>query len=534
MSILREAVRAFLDHYCVTLLLDGLDECEPRQDLLSWLTEIAKNGDPIRVLATSRDELDIGQALQDFTRIRIETHRANVNEDIQLYTKARLEFEPGLHRLRSPLRSEIALCISRKSTGMFRWAQCQLDSIATLRTVRAVHQALEDLPAGLDETYANVLRKVPKNEAILVRRILSWLAFAVLPLTISEVYEAVAIERGTECLDEDPRLGSTTDILILCGNLISLSDRGHLGLAHLSVKDYLLSQTIRNEGKVSEYALDANSAYADLAMDCLTYLQFSELATGPSTSAEAYAQRLEQLPFLKHAATAWPYYVRSCPAPLELIDLTYQFFGSDKRPAFMSWVQVLNADYPFKWNRYSTHATPLYYAASFGLTSTVRHIVSQGVDLNAPGSCFGGTALHAAAWRGYTDAAAVLLDHGAEPNRSDVDGVSPLHSAASCGNLEMIRLLLKYGASRDVKDQDGETPDQWAVNAGYWRSERLILGQGNDESERRAVLEVEPAERSKVWTYPKSYYPSWYDKRSGMASSVILKVEIVSQMADHF
>ncbi len=65
----------------------------------------------------------------------------------------------------------------------------------------------------------------------------------------------------------------------------------------------------------------------------------------------------------------------------------------------MSWVQDLNADYSFKYNLYPQHATSLYYAASFCLDHIVNALIENGAVLDAPGSRFGGTALHGAVLR---------------------------------------------------------------------------------------------------------------------------------------
>lgn len=194
----------------------------------------------------------------------------------------------------------------------------------------------------------------------------------------------------------------------------------------------------------------------------------------------------------------------------------------------MSWVQVLNADYPFKWNVYPAHATPLYYAASFGLTNIVLHLLDYGAELDIAGSRFGGTALHAAAWRGYVDTASVLLERSADPNQADWDGVTPLHSAASCGNLEMISLLLENGASRELRDRDGEVAYQWAVNAGFRHAQMLIGFVEGEESHGLHETVQAQVPRAAVWSHPKSFYPSWYDKRSGMTSSIVVEVQTVS------
>src|SRR5947207_3760531 len=102
----------------------------------------------------------------------------------------------------------------------FRWVDCQLDAIAKLRTIKAIRNVMNQLPRGLNETYENILIKVSADDTEIVRRILLWLAFAVLPMTLDEVHEAIAIEHDLDHLDEESRLSSPRDILSLCSSLL--------------------------------------------------------------------------------------------------------------------------------------------------------------------------------------------------------------------------------------------------------------------------------------------------------------------------
>lgn len=97
----------------------------------------------------------------------------------------------------------------------FRWAQCQLDSIARARTIREVRRALASLPQGLDETYNRILLQIPETDEDLFRKLLVWLAFSFLPLTLEELWEAIAIEPGSSSIDDESRLRSPHDLVAL-------------------------------------------------------------------------------------------------------------------------------------------------------------------------------------------------------------------------------------------------------------------------------------------------------------------------------
>ncbi len=73
----------------------------------------------------------------------------------------------------------------------------------------------------------------------------------------------------------------------------------------------------------------------------------------------------------------------------------------------------------------------------------------------------------------------LLLDHGADPNATDSDGLTALMLAVS--NLAKVRLLLERGAQVDAKSKLGRTPllmaSAYAGNAGVVRA---LLDAGAD------------------------------------------------------
>ncbi|XP_041379594.1 serine/threonine-protein phosphatase 6 regulatory ankyrin repeat subunit C-like, partial [Gigantopelta aegis] len=167
--------------------------------------------------------------------------------------------------------------------------------------------------------------------------------------------------------------------------------------------------------------------------------------------------------------------------------------------------------------------TPLHFASQRGHVDTIRYLISQGADTtikNKRGHTpmdkvkahdpnrdeiikffdekdetdetdrkNKNTPLHEAAWRGYTDIAQVLIEHGAslratntdkslleairfwrfrgvksaiekgaDLNILDSDGSSPLHLACRGGHLETTGYLISKGANTIIKDKSGRTP----------------------------------------------------------------------------
>lgn len=92
----------------------------------------------------------------------------------------------------------------------------------------------------------------------------------------------------------------------------------------------------------------------------------------------------------------------------------------------------------------STHYFSLYFS-------------HQGADVNHSDSD-GRTALHVAAFcvqksTGHSDIVACLLNHGANPNLPDSEGITPLLGASNSGNYLVCELCLESDADVNMADK---------------------------------------------------------------------------------
>ncbi|KAK7448602.1 hypothetical protein Landi51_06278 [Colletotrichum acutatum] len=529
----------------VYLFVDAVDEVSDCKAIAEHLVSLLDPTTAIKIFATSRNDVQIQRTFSSARRISMEEHLSETDEDIQRYVSSRLESDADLSWLSSRLRETIQKSLLSRSCGIFQWAACQLDSLSQCRTIRDIKKSLGKLPNGLDETYGRSLLRVPPSDVPLIQKTLTWLAFSPVPITLHELWEALAIEKGNDVIDDESRLRSPQDILVIGKSLITVSTDGHVMLSHLSVRDYLVSAEIVEVPETARFSLRSGSSHQELAQECLTYLLLSPFSDGPSRTQKEYLSRLKQFPLLKYATKHWFYHARNADYSEETQELAMRLFSESGRQNFMSWVQVFNADASFKWDVYPRHATSLYYASSLGLDEVVESLLQSATPemINAPGSRFGGTALHAAAIREHITVIKRLILAGAEPGKQDFNGVSPLPSAASQGSLDVVKVLLRNGAPINVKDgMDGTTPLEWARLSGHEDAANLLL-EGLEEcssslpsslgspSSTQGSRTTEVSHRTEepqvgIWQPGVGFFPDYYEKRSGLESSLVLSISI--------
>ncbi|CAF2975896.1 unnamed protein product, partial [Rotaria socialis] len=90
----------------------------------------------------------------------------------------------------------------------------------------------------------------------------------------------------------------------------------------------------------------------------------------------------------------------------------------------------------------------------------------------------GFTPLHIAAHYGNLEVAQLLISRGADVNYAASQNIAPLHVASKWGKENIVRLLLEKGAQIDVKTKDGLTPLHCAARSGHDQVVDLLLENG--------------------------------------------------------
>jgi ankyrin repeat protein len=109
--------------------------------------------------------------------------------------------------------------------------------------------------------------------------------------------------------------------------------------------------------------------------------------------------------------------------------------------------------------------------------TTVRSLLEQGADVNAPGTD-GTTALHWVVRVDDVETAQLLIRAGADPTQTNLYGATPIQLASLNGSVAMIGLLLDAGADVNSVDPTGETALMTAVRSGNPDAVKLLLDRG--------------------------------------------------------
>ncbi|XP_031630582.1 ankyrin repeat domain-containing protein 12 [Contarinia nasturtii] len=149
-----------------------------------------------------------------------------------------------------------------------------------------------------------------------------------------------------------------------------------------------------------------------------------------------------------------------------------------------------------------TSYSPLHQASIAGDDAAVEVLLVNGVDRFAKDNKHGNTALHEAAWRGYSRCVKLLctLQHTSHSsnkkfgkkaksvkhvedewksqnylNTPNVGGFSPLHLAAQNGHNQSCREILLAGANPDTKNNYGDTPLHTSCRYGHAGATRILI-----------------------------------------------------------
>ncbi|KAJ7238153.1 hypothetical protein C8J57DRAFT_1566206 [Mycena rebaudengoi] len=500
-SVLCSAVEECPKAYIV---IDALDEYLEQQQhiLLKYLAALRPN---INLMLTSRPHIAPDTFFPSLQALEIRATEADVRryiiEQIQASTRLskHVQSRPELHQ-------EIETKIMGNVDGMFLLAKLHTDSLTTKVTIKAVQEALKNLPKDLEHTYNEAMARIDsqcEDERNIAYLALIWVANAKRPLSTAELQEAIAIELDSKSLDSDGILDIALIVSVCAGLLIIDIATGLVRLIHYMTQDYL------NRIQGTKFP----QAQTQITARCLTYLLFETFQKLPDSRDDVEAL-LEKHSLLLYAF--WNGLIHaSGDAEKHLQQLIVEFCGQatkwkvvlhtvgskihyepEKQPwQYPNWPQVagnlwlaalFNLEYTAKY--ILAHARPitnkekgdcLVASSYYGYLDMVCLLIENGADVNAQSGEYG-NALQAATANGHESVVCLLIEKGADVNAQDVTYGNALQAASACGNKSLASLLIEKGADINVQCGYYGNPLQAASAGGYESLASLLIEKGAD------------------------------------------------------
>jgi ankyrin repeat protein len=372
----------------------------------------------------------------------------------------------------------------------FRWAACQLDMlIYHPSTLRALNDALKSLPKTLAETYQRMIDRIneaPPGQRKWARQILEWLIFARRPLTLSEVASLTMIDADSDKpYSPDNKLLVEEDVLSICAGFITLrlnadhkrkrgmrrigrlripdSQRAtyHVVLAHLSVKEFLTSQDVRD----ATFRINPELSQVSIARSCIVIIQNGSKG------------------LCNYAKGNWIMHVRDTLAVSndrlecavrDMFDPELDYL-EDRQ--IWAGIEELLHEGPDSWQLLTfwdscASSRALWYAAILGLCKISEWLLSEKeADVNADNSA----ALRLSARYGQEDTVDLLLRKGASVDGWNSQQDTALRCAAKHGHSNIARLLINSSAKVDSRSEAGKTALHKALGYGHKDVVRILI-----------------------------------------------------------
>ncbi|OHE94115.1 ankyrin repeat protein [Colletotrichum orchidophilum] len=530
------------------ILIDALDEIEHQAGdaLLETIAGFQKPSN-ISLFATSRLIPSITQRFENEPTLEIRATDA----DVARYLDGALGLLPAFVMKNAELQTQIKTKIVESVHGM------------SPKAVKAALQKLATGSSAYDTAYDEAFERIEgqlEDQAILAKDALSWIVCSRRPLSVVELQEALAVERGAAKLDPENR-PEMEDVVSACAGLLTIDEHSRVvRLVHYTTQEYFQRNKTRR-------LPEADSL---VTTTCITYLMFQAFGEGPCGNWKQFHRRLEDHLLYDYAARNWGYHVQESSLfggnvlafleSREKLDASFQVlitiensFGIPERPyvpplgysglhvaAYFgireAFKVVSNGTYSNKSNSLQGQAhynpdnrtldinaqdetgqTPLFIAVSRNFGDLIRDLIeSYSADICKDKD--GRTILSFAAQRGHFEIVKYLIESCKshfDINETDIKGQTPLILALNHGNEEIANFLLEVdGINPNLKDQNGRTALFFAAAYGHESTVKRLHETGIIDAN------VKDSNGRSAFSYAAGY-GAFHDRKNSLREDII-------------
>lgn len=360
----------------VSVIIDGLDECESPDELIKSLSE-AVQGYNAKIVIFSRPNV---HTLMKAPGVRtISVSRRSVEADLRLFFSRQVLTlqDDGLLSCTCSCE-ELVPYLLAGANGMFMWARLMITYLKSpalveescLASIRSINH-----PERLGDMYIRILHLITykiREEQDLARGIFTWLTCSQRDLTVRQMQDVlVPLEAGVSTNETSTRNSRSSasfgdfeyTVVMVCASLVEVA-HGSCHFIHQSALEFFKNSFTSSETfdqldpMVSKVLLPPwSEVQSELTSTCLTYLLFRVPAQPLSGNIHLSAPKSHidtAFPFLSYASVFWTTHLHEI---LRFVDVTFScsktslgMFNKllgvmslflDKKRVLMSWVETL-------------------------------------------------------------------------------------------------------------------------------------------------------------------------------------------------
>ena len=302
-------------------VIDGLDECDSPQSLLSLLAATSASNTPLRIMLVGRKNQAQSIAFDRLAQVyQVDDLSADApRQDLRMYVGKEMEYMRG----NSSFKEEVTMKILDMANGNWLWVHLVLREILDCHTEAAIDQALKEIPADLEPLYQRM-------EAALVRT--SRLAdrdLAILILTCATCSrQSLSLQELAQVIQ--PQYSRVLDlkhtINQVCGDFVVVDGKSRITMVHQTAREYL------TKTPELQFFISPLKGHQKLFTKCVSFLL--------DHSLKLRGDRMISQPFMLYAATSWSYHLSRSAAFSDQasIEILARFFQG---PCVLSWIYIL-------------------------------------------------------------------------------------------------------------------------------------------------------------------------------------------------
>ncbi|PGH02704.1 hypothetical protein AJ79_07584 [Helicocarpus griseus UAMH5409] len=379
----------------------------------------------LKFLVTSHPYSMIRQGFQSVSQIHLEGDRENdqIRKEISLVIKDQVAKARCKAQVSHAMQRKLEQQLMHMEHRTYLWLYLAIDDIRiTLQdSLQPNKESIQLIPRSVNESYREILHRVPANKVAEMKMILQIIVGARRPLTIDEMTMTLGIAKSP-----------------------------HLRSAAETAGEFLLGEWV--PGRLnSKWSFKLTDTEDLMSRICVRYLLMDDLGDAPPPECNFEIQSL-----FAYAVEHWACHVREMSpfAESELaedIDLLYDTSSSRYSRWFPSFRKaVFHADFNLELS-----ASEL--AAFNGHTNKILRLIRQG-DTDTGQNAWEGAALVWASEGGHSETVKLLLKHGAYVDAfRGLHDDTCIHVACPHGRFENILTLLHDKAKKNPSERGFET-----------------------------------------------------------------------------